>query len=191
MNTEGSQLLKSVSIRFKKRQNRLLIPKNSISLFESFLKESIGNEIVIINTNIGLGIYYASENDFSKIIKQSVLLYTIKRNDVNDLDFLYDLNYDTLKVNFSRAFITFASYPQLFLAYVKKFVHLRNQHVHSKIVMPQLDNLYEQALKELYQQNKLPFTDKIMAIDGDFFKKRKDPLLASLAEKMNAKEHFN
>jgi len=191
MKIKGAELLKSVTIRFKKRQNRLLISKNSISLFETFLKESIGEEVIVINTNIGLGIYYASEKDCSNIIKQSVILYTLKRNDVNELDFLYDLNLETLKTNFSRALFTFAKYPQLFLAYVKKFAHLRSQNTQSKIVMPQLDNLYELALKELHQQGKLPFAEKIMAIDGDFFKKRKNPLLLNLANKMRTKDHLN
>jgi len=191
MTKEGSELLKSVTIRFKKRQNRLLISKNSIPHFETFLKDSIGEEVVIINTNIGLGIYYASKKDCSDIIKQSVILYTLKRNDINELDFLYDLNLETLKINFSRAFFTFSAYPQLFLAYVKKFVHLRKQHANSKVVMPQLDNLYELALKELYQQGKLPFAEKIMTIDGDFFRKRKNPLLTTLADKMRTKDHFN
>jgi len=191
MTKDGSELLKSVTIRFKKRQNRLLISKNTIPLFETFLKESIGEEVVVINTNIGLGIYYASKKNCSDIIKQSVILYTLKRNDLSELDFLYDLNLETLKINFSRALFTFASYPQLFLAYVKKFVHLRKQHVNSAVVMPQLNDLYELALKELYQQGKLPFAEKIMAIDGDFFKKRKNPLLASLADKLRTKDRLN
>jgi len=188
---ETSKFLKSVSIRFKKRQKRLLITKDAIPFFETFLKESIGNEVVVINTNIGLGVYYASPKDYSNVIKKSVLVYALKYDNSEELIFLYDLNYDTLKINFSKALFTFANYPQLFLAYVKKFVHLRNQNSKSKIVMPELDNLYEQALKELYQKNKLPFAEKIMSIDGKFFKERKDSILSILAKKLNTKEHLN
>lgn len=191
MEGDASKLLKSVSIRFKKRQKKLLITKDKMALFNTFLKESIGNEVVVINTNIGLGVYYASSKDHSSSIKKSVLLYALKHHNLDELTFLYDLNYDTLKINFSNAFFTFAKYPQLFLAYVKKFVHLRNQNVDSKIVMPHLNNLYELAIRELHQKNKLPFTNKIMAIDGPFFKKRKDSILSSLAKQLYTKEHFN
>jgi len=164
MSDTSSELLKSVTIRFKKRQKRLLISKNTMDLFEAFLKDSIGNEIIIVNTNIGLGIYYASAKDYSDVIKQSVLIYTLEKNNPEEFTFLYDLNFETLKINFSNALFTFAAYPQLFLAYVKKFVHLRQQHTSSKIVMPHLNNLYEQALKDLYKQGNLPFAEKIMAI---------------------------
>jgi len=191
MEQAKSKLLKSVIIRFKERQNRLLIDKDTIPHFETFLKESVGSDIVIINTNISLGIYYSSKNNCSELIKRSVLIYTIKRIDTANLSFDYNLNYNDVRMSFIDGFYTFSQYPQLFLAYAKKFVYIREQHGYNKIVMPYLNNFYEQVLKELHKKEQLPFSKKIMNADGAFFIKKRDPLLYNLASRIASKEHFN
>mgnify|MGYP000456996700 CR=1 FL=1 len=49
METSKSELLKSVVIRFKKRRNKLLIPKSELDFLEVFLKKNISDDIVVIN----------------------------------------------------------------------------------------------------------------------------------------------
>ncbi len=189
MKHSKSKLLKSVVIRFKNRQKRLLISKNALNNFDFFLQKNIEGEFVIINSNVGFAVYYASEKNYSELIKQNILKHC--NNSIEELAFLYDLNANSLKANFTQVFITFSKYPQLFLAYVKKFVSLRKRYNSSRIVMPQLSCFYKQALKELQHSGKLPFAKKIIALNSNFEKSYSSPLLISLAKKMTTQEHIN
>lgn len=189
METSKSELLKSVVIRFKKRRNKLLIPKSELDFLEVFLKKNISDDIVVINTNIGLGIYYAAEKDHSEIIKHSILSHT--KEDSKHLIFLKDHSFESLKINFTKAFYTFAKYPRLFFSYVKKFIYLRKKYAESKVVMPSLNKLYLKALNHLNDQGNLPFVNKIIALDHHFIQSNSNSILAELAAKMNAKEHLN
>lgn len=189
MEHSKAKLLKSVVVRFKKRQKQLLIPKKALSNFDFSLKENMTNEFIIINSNIGFAIYYASEKDYSELIKQNIIKYC--NSSIEKLDFLYDLDVNTLKINFTQVFITFSRYPQLFLAYVKKFIHLRKRYSASEVVMPQLIIYYEQALKDLYNSGKLPFAKKIVALNGGFKEAYSGSLSISLAKKMTSQEHIN
>ncbi|MBW1294708.1 hypothetical protein [Aquimarina litoralis] len=129
--------------------------------FQSFLSDSIWAEVLIINTNIGMEIYYYSENDYSNFIRESALLYTIKNIDTTKLRFKNSLSSEEVRKNFVETIITFAQYPQLFLAYAKKFIHLKSNNSHSKYIMPALNSFFEDAMAFLAETGKVPHYDKI------------------------------
>lgn len=189
METSKSELLKSVVIRFKKRRSKLLIPKDELRFVEVFLKKNISDDIVIINTNIGLGIYYAAKKDYSEIIEHCILSHSNESSE--KLIFLKDQNLEGLKVNFTKAFYTFAEYPRLFFSYVKKFIHLRKKYSESALVMPMLNRLYLNAINHLNDQGTLPFVNKIVALDHHFIQSKPNTILADLASKIASKEHLN
>lgn len=189
METSKSDLIKSVVIRFKKRQNKLLIPKSELDFLEVFLKKNISDDSVVINTNIGLGIYYASEKDHSEIIRHCILSHSQQNNET--LIFLKDQGFEGLKINFTKAFYTFADYPRLFFAYVKKFVHLRKKYAESTVVMPILNKLYLNTLSKLNKEGRLPFVNKILALDRNFEEFQNPTIVTALAKKIITKEHLN
>ncbi|WP_159092121.1 hypothetical protein [Aquimarina sp. Aq107] len=133
----------------------------TVSTFQSFLKDSIGDEVLIINTNVGMEIYYYSVNDYGNFIKESALLYTLKHIDNTKLKFRNSVTSEEVKKNFTEAIITFAKYPQMFLAYAKKFIRLRNTNTGSEYVMPILDDFFEDAMRLLAETGKVPHYEKI------------------------------
>lgn len=154
--------LKSVNIRSKDMKRKLIMSSGHVELLQAFLRKTIGNEVVVINTNIGTEIYYASCQDYSNFIKDSILLYTIKNIDPQKLQFKHTENPNSVENNFRTALLTFAQYPQLFLAYTKKFVFLRNNDRSSKIVMPALNNFFRKSLKFLVETKQIPVKSRIL-----------------------------
>ncbi|MFD2564046.1 hypothetical protein [Aquimarina rubra] len=129
--------------------------------FQSFLKDSIGDEVLIINTNIGMEVYYCSNTDYSNFIKESALLYILKHIDITKLKFRNSVDKEAVQKSFAEAIITFAQYPQLFLAYAKKFLRLRDNNTQSQYVMPILNTFFENTMQLLAETGKFPHYDKI------------------------------
>lgn len=153
--------IKSVNIRSTDIKRRLLMSSSTVATFQSFLKDSIGDEVLIINTNVGMEIYYYSVNDYGNFIKESALLYTLKHIDNTKLKFRNSVTSEEVKRNFTEAIITFAKYPQMFLAYTKKFIRLRDTNTASEYVMPILDDFFEDAMRLLAESGKVPHYEKI------------------------------
>ncbi|WP_109301528.1 hypothetical protein [Aquimarina sp. AU474] len=153
--------IKSVNIRSTDIKRRLLMSFTTVAIFESFLKENIGNEVVVINTNIGMEVYYYSNNDYSTFIRESVLLYTIKHIDQAKLKFKNNFNEEEVCKSFCEALLTFAQYPQIFLAYTKKFLRLQETNTSSKYVIPILNGFFEEVFEFLTEAGKIPHQKKI------------------------------
>jgi hypothetical protein len=132
-----------------------------VAVFESFLKESIRNEVLVINTNIGMEIYYFSNNDYSTFIRESILLYTLTQIDHKKLKFKNNQNREEVYQSFCQALITFSQYPQIFLAYAKKFIHLKEKNKSSRFVIPILNSFFEEVLNVLLKTGKIPHYEKI------------------------------
>lgn len=153
--------IKSVNVRSITMKRRPLMSSSMVRIFESFLKESIGNEVLVVNTNIGMEIYYYSKTNYSTFIKESILLYTLKSLDHTKLKFRYHLSRDEVYQSFCQALMTFAQYPQIFLAYAKKFIYLQKKNESSKYVIPILNDFFEEVLKFLNETGKIPHYEKI------------------------------
>jgi len=153
--------IKSVNIRSIGIRKGLLMSSSTVKAFQAFLKDSIGDEVLIINTNVGMEIYYCSDTDYSNFIKESALLYTVKHIDHTKLKFRNSDNPEDVRKNFIEAILTFAQYPQLFLAYTKKFMRLRDHNIQSKFVMPMLNGYFEDTIRLLSEKGKVPHFEKI------------------------------
>ncbi|MDH7445417.1 hypothetical protein [Aquimarina sp. 2201CG14-23] len=159
--TNDIEGIKSVNIKSTDIKRRLLMSSNMVKIFQSFLKESIGNEVIVINTNIGMEVYYYSSNDYSIFIKDSVILYTLKHINPAKLKFKCYLRREEVHQSFCEALFTFSQYPQIFLAYAKKFIRLIDINEDSRFVMPILNNFFEDTLQLLKETGKVPHYEKI------------------------------
>ncbi len=193
MNTDNYiESIKSVTIRSIEIKKRLLMSSSKVMIFESFLKENIGNEVLVVNTNIGMEVYYYSKNNYSRFIRESVLLYTIKNVNPLKLKFRDNLTRKEVYQSFCEALITFSQYPQLFLAYAKKFIYLKKEHDSSKFVMPVLDSFFEEVLAFLVETGKIPHYEKVKR--AKFKSQRLDidnTIIKDLISEILLKKHYN
>ena len=191
-NTNSTYSIKSVNIRTTDLRRRLLMSSSAVAIFEAFLKESIGEEVLVVNTNIGMEVYYYSKNDYSTFIRESILLYTIKYIDQSKLKFKNHLTREEVYQSFCEALMTFAQYPQVFLAYTKKFIHLKERNETSKYVFPILNGFFEEVLKFLTETGKMPHYEKIRRAKN--YIKKPDPddlIIKDLISEILMKKHYN
>lgn len=163
-----------------------------VAVFESFLKENIKDEVLVVNTNIGMEIYYCSGNDYSTFIKDSILLYTLKNLDHSKLKFRYNLNKEEVYQSFCEALMTFAQYPQLFLAYTKKFIYIKKRNKSSQYLIPVLNGFFEEVLKVLIETNKMPHYEKVKRARNKPSKPDPEKLvIQELIAEILMKTHYN
>ncbi|WP_010182864.1 hypothetical protein [Aquimarina agarilytica] len=169
--------LKSVTIKASGFKRNLIIPPNLAKQFLFFLQENIGNEIILVNTNIGIQIFYYSTKNYSQFIKESMLFYAIKLNQNVRLNFTNQLDGNQVRKQFKNAIYTFSQYPRLFLAYSKKFIQIKKENTQSKIVMPFLNTCFEKTITSIIEKNgMIPFQNelnknKIKALESEINKK--------------------
>ncbi len=156
--------IKSVNIRSVGIKRGLLISNAKVEILESFLKETIGEEVLVVNTNIGAGIYYYAKNDYSVFIRNNIPNYIVSHIDSKKLRFKSSRNREEVYQNFCEALITFSQYPQIFLAYSKKFMHLKEKNQSSRFVIPILNVFFEEVLKELVETGRMPHHQKISKV---------------------------
>ncbi|MEW7288924.1 hypothetical protein [Aquimarina sp. 2304DJ70-9] len=191
-NNHNIEDVKSVNIRSMDIKRRLLMSPSMVATFESFLKKNISDEVLVVNTNIGMEVYYYSKNDYSTFIRESVLLYTLKQIDQSKLKFRNNLNKEEVYQSFREALMTFAQYPQIFLAYTKKFIHLKRQNESSQYVIPILSLFFEEVLKVLTKTNKIPHYEKVNRANNKPQKPDPDKLvIQDLISEILLKKHYN
>ncbi|KAA1247470.1 hypothetical protein [Aquimarina sp. RZ0] len=183
--------IKSVNIKSTDIKRRLLMSSSTVETFQAFLKENIGNEVLVVNTNIGMEVYYYSANDYSIFIKESVLLYTLKHIDNKKLKFRSYLLREDVYRSFSEAILTFSKYPQIFLAYAKKFIFLTKKNTQSKFVMPILNDFFEETLKLLAKTAKIPHQEKIQTVKKKLEKTNNNNAISNLISEILLKKHLN
>ncbi len=184
--------IKSVNIRSIDLKRRLLMSSAMVAVFESFLKQNIGNEVLVVNTNIGMEVYYYSKNDYHTFIRESILLYTLKEIDQSKLKFRNNLNKEEVYQSFCEALMTFAQYPQIFLAYTKKFIHLKKKNDSSRYVIPILNGFFEEVLDFLTKTGKIPHFEKVQRAKNKSQKPDPDRMvIKDLISEVLLKKHYN
>lgn len=191
-NNKEIESIKSVNIIGLGVNRRLLMSSSMVTVFESFLKENIGQEVLVVNTNIGMEVYYYSKNDYSVFIKESVLLYVLTQINREKLKFKNNLNKIEVYKSFCEALLTFSQYPQTFLAYTKKFIHLREKHESSRFVIPILNGFFEEVLMVIEKTGKMPHYKKIQHAKNKSQKSGPDKIIIkNLISEILLKRHSN
>ncbi len=149
-----SSLLKSVFISSKSYKKQLLIKHDEASNLQAFLKNVIKNEVLIINTNLGLDVYYQSSLDCSTIIKNSFLLIIAKKGKHANEYRIFSFNsIDELRNAMQSSFIRLCSMPLIFKSYTKSMLHQLNKNFdkNSKIIR-ELFAVWQDVLNILCQK---------------------------------------
>ncbi|WP_378185735.1 hypothetical protein ACE939_11520 [Aquimarina sp. W85] len=143
---------------------RLLFSNSNVILLEKFLSSSINDEVIIINSNFGMEIYYYSSIDYFDFIVETVKFYGIKKIAIEKLKFENNNEECRVYQSFCNSLVTFSQYPQIFLAYTKKFVSIKLEHAYSKAIIPILDSYFAEVLNHLETKGTLPHLDKVLKI---------------------------
>ncbi len=164
----------------------------TVDLFWSFLKKQINNDVVIINTNLGMEIYYYASSNYNTLIKESSLLYLIKEIDSSKIRYRFHENREEVFQSFCESLFTFLKYPRIFLAYTKKFLSLVKEHERQNQIITILKSFFEEALTILEETERIPFHDKIKQLN----KKSQQPeidnkIIQELISEILTNEHKN
>ncbi|MFD0863411.1 hypothetical protein ACFQ1M_14445 [Sungkyunkwania multivorans] len=121
---------------------------------QEFLKESCKNNVLVINSNVALDVYYLAPCDCSDLIRDSFLLLATKEKE--QFSFSTFNSESTCLRKFESTLIQLANHPQTFLAYCKKFAfRLKKERVNHEIVMKLFD-CFNNTLIKLKNDDKLP-----------------------------------
>ena len=146
--------LKYLHVNEKKHIEALLISPNQAYMLKKLLSELIHNEVLIINTNLGLEIYYESPNDYSGIIKNILALVVSEQRDMNaNFEFVSLNNEQEIQHSIDKSIIHIMGDP-LFLRYLKSMIgQLKPQYESSKRIIGKLSYLWNKAKKNLGAKN--------------------------------------
>ena len=183
--------IKSVNIRSTRLKRQLLMSASKVDHFQSFLKENLGTEVLVVSTNIGMEIYYYCERDCSKFIKESLLIHTITTLDSSKLKFRVNNSEQEVFQCFEEALTSFAKYPRLFLAYIKKFLYLQRETASSVQLVPILRSYFEEVYQKLKQEHSLPYFESIEKARSNTAVSINDDLIQKLINEILMKRHHN
>ena len=153
--------IRSVNVRSTQIKKSLLMSHEMVHTFQTLLENNIGSEVLVINTNTGMEVYYYANIDYFEVIKKAVSSYLASHVDRAKLRFRNNHCKEEVHKSFCEAFFTFAKYPQLFLAYAKKFKHIRQKNKDSQYILPVLNSFFENSLRILAETGRIPHYQKI------------------------------
>jgi hypothetical protein len=120
-------LLKSVFISSKKHKLSLLISSKEVTALLDFLEITIKEKVLILNTNLGIEIYYESDIDYSSLITHSFLIIASKKgNETTEYRIAPFRTFTELKNGMHQMLVRLNSMPLAFNCYSKSIIHQLN-----------------------------------------------------------------
>jgi hypothetical protein len=117
-------LLKSVFIASKKHKLSLLISSKEVTALSDFLETTINEKVLILNTNLGIEIYYHSDINYTNIITHSFLLIASKQgNETTEYRIAPFRTIPELKNGLHQILVRLNSMPLAFNCYSKSVIH--------------------------------------------------------------------
>ena len=115
-----NSLLKYIVISSKRIKKHLLITHKEVSILHSFIENVTIGEVLIINTNFGVEIYYLSSIDYGALIKNSFLLMTHNKKTSLDEYRIYMYNSkNEIKEEIQKSLLKLSAMPLSFTYYSK------------------------------------------------------------------------
>ncbi|WMI67904.1 hypothetical protein [Mangrovimonas sp. YM274] len=150
METHG---LKVVSIYSKGYKKHLLISNSEVTTLGAFLKGVIKDEVLVINTNLGVDIYYQAIVDHTNLIVDAFLLLKTCNGQHREEFIIKSLNHqDAIVDETQRFFLKLIKNPLLFRNYSKSLTHQIKNHYHpSSKLINQLLSLWKRELIKVPQ----------------------------------------
>lgn len=122
-------MLKSVFISSKKHKLSLLISSKEVTALSDFLEITINEKVLILNTNLGIEIYYQSEIDYTNLIIHSFLLIASKQgNEPAEYRIAPFRTFPELKNGMHQMLVRLNSMPLAFNCYSKSIIHQLNKN---------------------------------------------------------------
>jgi len=176
--------LKIVNISSKGFKKELLVSKKEVDVLRSFLKEMIKGEMMVINTNMGLGIYYYDFYNHEDFIVNSFLLLAACKGKSKDHFFIQSLNNnENIRLETHRFFEKLIKNPLLFKSYSKSLCHQLNSHYEANSgLINELLHLWQDALFQIDTKQELTRTilSNMSKLEDSFIEKASKPLLQQL-----------
>jgi len=184
--------IKSVTVRSAALKRKLLISQSGILVFEMFLKNHTKDEVLIVNTNLGMEIYYYSEKDYGDFIQNKLFKFIAEDIDTSKWKIINNPTTERVYTSFTKTFTTFVNYPQLFLAYTKKLIYLKQKHSSSIHIIPILCTFYNDAFERFSKTKRLPHFEKINKVKSMLQQADSHTsILKDLIAEVLMKEHYN
>lgn len=187
--------LRVINISGKGLKNQLLISSKEVSTLHAFLKDVIKNEVLIINTNLGLHIYYYSfYNQATITVNTFLLLATCKGKSINNF-FVKSLNSDVEIADETHAFFErLVKNPLLFKSYSKSFcnqLHLKYPN-NSKIINHLLSFWENELINVGYNKVMVDvFRSSLLNLRGYNFENTYQPILQKLVHESLSDSRIN
>ncbi|MDP3312959.1 hypothetical protein [Lutibacter sp.] len=150
-----SSLLKCVFIASKKYKISLLISHNEASTLCNFIESTINTNVLVLNTNIGLEIYYNSTIDYTILIANSFLLITAKQGkEAKEYRIVSFSTFPDLKDGIQQMLVRFSSMPLALKCYLENlFYQLDINYKKNNQLISILFSIWEQILNSLVSNN--------------------------------------
>jgi hypothetical protein len=165
--------LKSVFISSKKHKLSLLISGKEVSALSDFLEITINEKVLILNTNLGIEIYYQSDIDYTNLITHSFLLIASKgKHEAAEYRIAPFRTFPELKNGMQQLLERLNSMPLAFGCYSKSVMHqLRQNYEKNNPLIASLFTVWKQILmmQNLNEQSnfKLKQFEKTLADFGE------------------------
>lgn len=147
---EASQL-KIVNISSKNFKKQLLVSSKEVETLYFFLKDLVKGEVMIINTNIGLDVYYHSPVVYDDLIVNTFLLLSTSKGKVLEDFHVKSLNYEEeIEIETTRLFEKLFKNPLLFKSYTKSlFNQLKINYSRNPALIDELIELWRRKIYEM------------------------------------------
>lgn len=142
---------RAVFIYSKGCKRQLLMSWKDIETLSKFIKNTIKQEVTIINTNLGLDIYYVSPVDMKAFIcKSFLLLHAIKGHKETDFNIISLASHQEIKQYLYHAYLHWIKMPLLLKSYLKSFViQLNRDYLHNITINSLLFSVWYANLKQI------------------------------------------
>lgn len=144
-------LLKLVSIRSKGHKRRLLLNHQEQDAFCEILKPLVKNHLMVINTNLGLDVYYHSLLDQQELILDTFIM-CVAQKDVSKNDFHFKSINTTaeLKEETRSLFLRLIGMPLFFKSYSKSLFRQLGFYFESNpVILSALFSIWQEQLMVL------------------------------------------
>ncbi|WP_298419360.1 hypothetical protein [uncultured Kordia sp.] len=159
--------LKYLHINEKHHKKQLLISHQQVVTFKNFLAELLRDEVLIINTNLGLEIYYESSYDCTQLIKDTFAIVACKKCKTEDRYRFFSFQNEREIQRFMNASMQKLAGMPLFKSYTKSMLSQLNQQFESnKKLIGRLLQIWHEVSRDTHF--KKTTSTKIQSFKKDF-----------------------
>lgn len=149
-----TSLLKIVSISSKDYKKQLLLKVSEVDTMTNFLKGVLKNEVMVINTNLALDVYYRAQTEQFELIKDAFLLVNAhKKTSSSDFHFRSFASQQDIFNEAHALFLKLSGMPLFFKSYSKSLFHQMSvKYESNRLILLNLFAIWQTVLLDLNAQ---------------------------------------